>query len=79
MSINGFEKQVVSNDSEMPPYLREFEKIANFQVYRSSFDTDIYVIYDHINMKYHAYKYVGSPDDFKGNLSILVNYIFSRT
>ena len=79
MSINGFEKQVISNNSEIPPYLSEFKKIADFQVYRSSFNTDIYVIYDHINMIYHAYKYIESPNDFKENLSFFVNYMFNRT
>jgi hypothetical protein len=78
MSINGFEKIVTNNNLEMPPYLSDFEKINDFQVYKSSFDPNIYVIYDHINMIYHSYRYVKSPKDFKENLSFLVTYMFYK-
>jgi hypothetical protein len=76
MIINGFETIVIKNNLEKPPYLSEFEKIKDFQIFKSSYDPNIYVIFDHINMTYHSYRYIESPQDFKENLSFFVTYMF---
>lgn len=45
-----------------PDYLVEFKKILDYQVYHSTFNDVMYIVYDHINNKYYAFRNEGSTD-----------------
>jgi hypothetical protein len=58
-TINGF--KLVARYDTCPPYLVEYKKINGVQVYHSSFNTLLYVLYNSVNGKYYSIESQGDP------------------
>ena len=76
MTINNFEKINLIYDNQ-PPYLTQEFVHDQCTIYHSTFDREIYVIYNSADGKYYPFKNVGSRNIIE-DLKKLVGILFSN-
>lgn len=76
VTINGF--RLVSVVDTIPPYLIEYGIVNNYQIFHSTFNTDLYVIFDN---DYNVYRCIEFLNDnlktLKDNLDIYIEAYYS--
>lgn len=73
--INNF--RLVSITTEAPPYLSEYDNMEDFQIYNSSFNTDLYVIHDSKFEVYRCLEFMGPNKlELDKNLNIYLNQYY---
>ncbi|HUM52137.1 MAG TPA: hypothetical protein PK431_09990 [Chitinophagales bacterium] len=65
-TINNF-KLVKNATNEKPPYLEDFGEILGYKVYSSSFNSNLYVVYDNDEL-YYCFENIGNSIDIQTDL-----------
>lgn len=76
MIINNFEVVQIANPLVQPPYLTEFDVIDGYQIFHSSFDNSLYVIYDHVKKQYNVFRRVVIDANIQVDLEKVISVIF---
>lgn len=72
MVVNNF--RVVKDTDEEPPYLEKFDEINEHQIYKSTFNTDLYVIHEESKNNYHCIEYMSNNPFIESDLINYVNF-----
>lgn len=75
LCVNNFIDVYVEPSKVKPPHLEEYEIISDYQIYRSTFDTSLYIIYDDEKEEYHVLRDEGSEDvedDLEKNIAVRI-------
>lgn len=75
-TINKFSPIVNPCREVKPPHLSPLKVVDGFQVYSSSFDLTLYIVFNHNKNLYCCYHYNGTLETFDSNLKVLIKTLF---
>lgn len=64
---------------EKPPHLIKYKEILGYQVYYSTFNNKLFVVFDHVNNQYCSFENNGKSIDLDFDLEETVKHMIPKT